>query len=97
MAKGRREYPGTTKTMTPITNEKIAEANRKLKRNIASVRRHPLVRDVSDERARGDGVWIYLKNGWVCSNSECNAISEDTLADAVECLKHVYFDANTIE
>ena len=85
----------STKHMT--TKENIEAANAKLKRNIASVRRHPLVRDVSDERASGDGVWIYLKNGWVCSNSECNAISEDTLADAVECLKQVYFDQATVE
>jgi hypothetical protein len=77
------------------TPEEIKAANAKPMRTPASIRRHPLVRDISDERANGDGFWIYLKNGWVCSNSECNAVSEDTLEEAVACLRRVYFDEAT--
>jgi hypothetical protein len=80
--------------MKIITKSQIAEANKKLKANFKSVEAHPLVRDVSIER---DGIWIYLHDGWCCSTTDMNAISEDTLREAVACLKDVYYDATTLD
>lgn len=83
--------------MKTITKEQLAEAAKKVKANIKSILNHPCVRSISDERAREDGFWIYLYDGWVCSNSGCNAISEDTMQEAVQCLKKIYYDPATLD
>ena len=77
-----------------LTKEEIAAANKKLRATYKSIKAHPLVRDVSLER---DGVWVYLVPGWCCSTTDMNAISEDTIEEAVACLKRAYFDASTID
>ena len=76
-----------------ITKEEIAAANKKLRPTYKSIEAHPLVRWVSIER---DGIWIYLQDGWCCATTDMNAISEDTIQEAVACLKRAYFDASTI-
>ena len=76
------------------TAEEIKAANAKLKPNARSILAHPLVRDLSIE---SDGVWIYLLPGWCCATTDMNAISEDTIGEAVACLKRAYYDAATID
>lgn len=73
-----------------ITAAALVAADRAT-RSLSAAARHPLARDISDERAREDGVWIYLPTGWRCASSDCNAVHEDTVADALECLKRAYF------
>ena len=80
--------------MKTITKTELAEANKKLKPNLASIEAHPLVRDVSLER---DGVWIYLHDGWCCATTDMNAIAEDTLKQSVACLKRAYYDPSTLD
>jgi hypothetical protein len=83
--------------MKTITKEQLAEASKNVRANIKSIRNHPCVRSISDERASEDGFWIYLYDGWVCRNSDGNAISEDTIGDAARCLKKIYYDPATLD
>lgn len=41
----------------------------------------PRVDSISDERAIGDGIWIYLKAPYVNRFLECGTIHEDKVAD----------------
>lgn len=74
-----------------ITPDQLVAADKAVRANAASVLRHPLVRDVSDERGMEDGVWVYLADGWTCPSSDCNSIHEDTWSDCVACLRGAYF------
>jgi len=82
--------------MPPITptTAAIKAANARLRPTTRSVKAHPLVREISVE---SDGVWIYLLDGWCDPATDANAISEDTLAEAIENLKGAYFDATTLD
>jgi hypothetical protein len=79
---------------TTPTAAVIKAANTRLRPTIRSVKAHPLVRDISIE---SDGVWIYLLDGWCDPATDANAISEDTLAEAVANLKGAYYDATTLD
>jgi hypothetical protein len=79
-----------------ITPAMLVEADRSTK-TIASVAKHPLVCDISDERDRGDGVWIYLHDGWISDILETSTIHEDTWAECIALLKEVYFDRSTMD
>ena len=83
--------------MKTITKEELAEAGKAVRANIRSIRNHPCVRSISDERSREDGFWIYLHDGWVCRSSDGNAISEDTIGEAARCLKGIYYDPATLD
>ena len=50
---------------------------------------HPLVQSVSDERAMGDGLWVYLIEGYWHPLMQCSTIHEDTVGDVVYMLKGV--------
>jgi hypothetical protein len=82
--------------MPPIipTAAAIQAANARLRPTTRSVKAHPLVRDISVE---SDGVWIYLHDGWCDPATDANAISEDTLAEAIANLKGAYYDAGTLD
>jgi hypothetical protein len=47
---------------------------------------HPFVTGISDERGLGDGIWVYLINGYH-SNLECGIIHEQTVKG---CLNEFY-------
>ena len=79
-----------------ITPAMLVEADRSTK-TIASVAKHPLVRDISDERDRGDGIWVYLHDGWISDMLETSTIHEDTWAECIALLKEVYFDRSTMD
>jgi hypothetical protein len=79
---------------TMPTAAAIKAANARLKPTARSIKAHPLVRDISVE---ADGVWVYLLDGWCCATTDMNAISEDTIEEAVACLKHAYYDATTLD
>ena len=80
-----------------ITSKELKAEGRKLRRKAHIIKAHPCVRDISDERATENGFWIYLHDGWVCPNSEGNAISEDTIKEAVKCLKGITYDPSTLD
>lgn len=48
----------------------------------------PRVQYISDERATGEGIWIYLKTDFVNTFLECSMIHERTLKDCVQQLNH---------
>ena len=73
-----------------ITAAALVAADRAT-RSLSAAARHPLARDISDERDMEDGIWIYLPTGWRCASSDCNAVHEDTVSDALECLKRAYY------
>jgi hypothetical protein len=50
---------------------------------LSDLREHPWVQDVSDERGTGQGVWIYLKPGFIV-HDDCHTIHEQTVK---ECLR----------
>lgn len=54
-------------------------------RNLKSFDQHPLVESVSDERGSGDGVWVYLRPGWHCSETGTHAVHEDSVEAVVRC------------
>ena len=80
--------------MKQPTAPEIKAANARLKPTARSIKAHPLVREISIE---SDGVWIYLRDGWCCPATDSNAISEDTISEAIANLKGAYFDASTID
>lgn len=43
--------------------------------------------EVSDERATGEGYWIYLKAGWWSPEDETHCIHEDTIRDCAAKMK----------
>lgn len=51
------------------------------------IKADPRVREVSDERGMGDGIWIYLKDGFVNSSTECSMVHESTPTAALRVLK----------
>ena len=49
----------------------------------------PRVSNYSDERFGGndnDGLWLYLKPGWICTSSDTNCVHEWTVADCCDAL-----------
>lgn len=58
-------------------------------RSMAEVKRDPRVRDVSDERGMGDGVWIYLVAGYDNGSPETHAVSEDTVGEALAAFRGI--------
>lgn len=78
-----------------ITPEMLVDADKATK-TIASVTKHPLVLDISDERDRGDGIWVYLHDGWISDILGTSTIHEDTWAECISLLKEVYFDRSTM-
>ena len=45
------------------------------------------VEEISDERATGDGIWFYLKPGWIWG--EVHFVHEDTVRECREALRIV--------
>ena len=79
-----------------FTPEQQRAANKALKSS-KDVSKHPLVRDISDERNMGDGIWVYLQNGWCCPQTDCNSIHEDTWGEVIACLKDAYYDETQVD
>jgi hypothetical protein len=53
---------------------------------------NPKVDEISDERP-DDGIWVYLKTGWINPQSETHCIHEDTwsaCAKQLRGIKHCY-------
>ena len=44
----------------------------------------PRVDSVSDERGYGDGIWVYLKKGYINQRLECGTIHEHTIAECCQ-------------
>ena len=76
--------------------EEILEAD-KTTRTLAQIAKHPLVQDVSDERGYGDGIWVYLKDGFINANTDTASIHEDTVAECLALLKTAWFDIRDTE
>ena len=64
----------------------------KITRSLSAIARHPLVESVSDERGFGDGVWVYLKNGFLNEATDTGSIHEDTVAEILPLLRSAWFD-----
>lgn len=47
-----------------------------------------LIADVSDERAGGDGYWVYLVNGYRW-DGETHCVHEDTITDCARAMRCV--------
>lgn len=71
--------------MTETTKEKKP----RWPRSIAEVKADPRVADFSDERGNGDGIWIYLVAGYDNGSPETHAVSEDTVAEALEAFRGI--------
>ena len=69
----------------------------KITRTLAQISRHPLVQDISDEREYGDGIWVYLKDGFINGNTDTASIHEDTVAECLALLKTAWFDIRDTE
>lgn len=80
-----------------ITPEQLIAGDKSVKKNLASVLAHPLVIDVSDERAFGDGIWIYLRDGWISDALDLSTIHEDSWGECVDLLKRAAFDREQME
>ena len=50
-------------------------------RTLRDLRNDPRVQSVSDERGIGDGIWVYLKEGFTNERLECSTIHEYTVAE----------------
>jgi hypothetical protein len=66
-----------------ITLSEIIKATKNLKPTISSIKAHPLVVDVSDERAYGDGWFVYLRDEIQTPGTETPTIHEKNLRDVV--------------
>lgn len=75
-----------------LTPAQLMEADKLARANEASIKAHPLVADTSDERDTGEGVWVYLKAGWICRDTETGSIHERTWSKALACLRSAYYD-----
>jgi hypothetical protein len=78
--------------------EEILAAD-KVTRTLAQIAKHPLVADVSDERGDryGNGIWVYLKDGFINGNTDTASIHEDTVAECLALLKTAWFDIRDTE
>lgn len=48
----------------------------------------PRIEEISDERSSGDGIWLYLKPGFIWDNS-VHVVHENTVKACREALKYV--------
>ena len=56
-----------------------------------SVRSHPLVEDISDERGFGAGIWAYLKPGHRREKWDLvHSVHEDTWTEVLKALRSVH-------
>lgn len=69
----------------------------KATRTLAQIEKHPLVSSISDERGYGDGIWVYLKDGFINANTDTASIHEDTVAECLALLKTAWFDIRDTE
>jgi hypothetical protein len=51
------------------------------------LRKRHLIETISNERDSGDGIWVYLKPGWIAD--EVHHVHEDTVRECLEALKEV--------
>ena len=61
-----------------------------LPRTLADLYAHPLVEEISDERAYGDGIWVYLESGIIrepCDQVHC--VHEDTVKECCEAFRWI--------
>ncbi len=54
-------------------------------KTLAEISAHPSVKSVSDERSIGSGIWIFLKPGFICTESGAHAVHEDTVTETIAC------------
>lgn len=66
-----------------ITILEINKATAALKPTLASIKSHPLVVDVSDERGFGDGWFVYLRDDIETPGTGTPTIHERNLRDVV--------------
>jgi hypothetical protein len=52
-----------------------------------TIKAHPLVESISDERGLGDGYWVYLKTGHIAASSECGTIHEESPSACLRLLR----------
>ena len=62
----------------------------RLPRTMADMASHPWVESISDERSSGDGLWVYLKPGYVWDGVWF--VHESTVKDCCQAMRFVYFD-----
>ena len=69
-------------------------------RTLNDVRKDPRVREVSDERAYGNPIFVYLAKGWCDPDwdpvgwPDCDIISEEHVAKIIERMKYVMRSPN---
>ena len=64
------------KPHTPMAHKKARTYN--------DILNDPRVDSVSDERGYGDGIWVYLKQGYINQRLECGTIHEHTIAECCQ-------------
>lgn len=48
--------------------------------------RDPRVKDFSDERSSGDGLWLYLHRPWWCHDTDTSSVHEWSVAEVLDSL-----------
>ncbi len=55
---------------------------------IVALRADPRVREIDDERAYGNGFWLYLSQGW-SDDADAHVVHADTAAELAELMRYV--------
>lgn len=63
----------------------------RLPRTLAGLSSHPWVESVSDERGFGDGLWAYLRPGFVWAGTT-SVVHEPTVREVCQAFRHVSWD-----
>ena len=63
----------------------------RLPRTMADLASHPWVESISDERSSGDGLWVYLKPGYVW-DGDVGSIHESTVKACCQEFRSISFD-----
>lgn len=56
------------------------------KASLQTIKDHPFVEEVSDERKLDQGIWAYLQPGWYWDDPSLHIIHEDTFEEVMNCL-----------
>jgi len=53
-------------------------------RTLTDIRKDPRVKEVSDERGSGEGIWVYLTNEYFNDFLDSGKIHEETVSECLE-------------
>jgi hypothetical protein len=68
------------------------QTNYKTARRFADIAKDIRVKYVSDERGIGDGIWIYLEEGYIATTLEGTVIHEQTVRECLQELNYQVID-----